>query len=217
MAEFIRFEIDGPDGTVAAGQVRAGLSRLRSEYLPGVMKGIGEFMRRVMFARQFEAEGAYLGSRWEGLAPRYLEWKSRNGYSSMVGERTGAMVRAFTSEPQPFSMSGLSYPGNRPTTITAVPVLEYDANSVTVGASLFEDGEEYTEKFNAGDSFTPGRRIFGSGKIPGDVEFGIGKILSLAVAASSRIKEMEPEIATQTIDTAAMKYIDSVQLRRVAR
>lgn len=210
MSEFLRLTIDGPDGRLAAGQVRASMSKLRSEFLPSVMHAAGEYLRRVVLRRQFESHGAYLGAGWKGLGARYLAWKAEHGYPADVGQRTGALLQALTGEPQPFSLTGLSYPSSQPTQIRAVPILEWDADHVTIGADVTEDGEEYPGKFS--DT----RPIFGGGQLPPEVEFGIGKLLALAVGASTHSDEMTPEMAAETVEPAMLHWIGVQAVRRAA-
>jgi hypothetical protein len=177
-------EIKGPDGRVIAGQVSRNDRQMRAEWQPDVMRTVGEYMRRVVLKRNFDTSGAYLGAPWTANSPNYADWKASHWDGTAPGIRTGAMLRAFTEEPVPFSMSGLTYPDEEPTDIRAMPILKWSADFVTIGASVTEDGEEYTEKFN--DEFGS---IFGSGEAPGDAVKELGKLLSIPFMAGADLSD----------------------------
>jgi phage gpG-like protein len=59
--------------------------------------------------KQFSTHGAYYGTPWRPLKPRYAQWKVRNGYGQKTLVRTGAMRASFVSRPMKIE----KYYGNR--------------------------------------------------------------------------------------------------------
>lgn len=215
MSDFIKFTIDGPDGKVAAAQIRGNLDRLHSSWMPAVMKAAGEYMRRVVMKRQFDTEGSYLGSGWTALGGSYLAWKEANAYPTVIGKRTGALFLALTGDPEPFSLTGLSYPDNQTTQIVATPVLEWSADHVTIGATVTEDGEDYASSFNAGDGDVPARPIFGEGKFNADVERELDTLMRLPYAAACKTGEFGSPAMHEKVDSEIAQHIAVQALREV--
>lgn len=182
---FLQLRIEGPRGTVAKGQVLANLNQLHSSWMPDTMRAAGRYVRQVLLGRQFGVEGAYLGSRWAALSRPYLQWKRDHGFSTRIGVRTGAMVAALTgASVDAFTMDGpMRKLSGRPTKISAKPILDYSASHVTIGADVREDGREYTEHFDRR------RPIMGTGRLPSQAEFELGKLLSLPVKLAARTAE----------------------------
>jgi hypothetical protein len=182
---FVQLEIKGPRGTVARGQIMANLAQLRASWMPDTMRAAGQYVRRVLLARQFTSQGSYLGGAWSPLSSSYLAWKRAHGYSSRIGVRTGAMIAALTGvKTDPFTMDGpMRKLSGRSTKIEAKPILEYSANHVTIGADVTEDGHEYTQHFDAR------RTIMGEGKLPSQAEWELGKLMSIPFLVSTRTAE----------------------------
>lgn len=210
---FLQLKIEGPRGTVAKGQILANLRRIRSSWMPDTMRAAGQYVRQILLARQFQQEGSYLGSRWKSLSSSYLAWKRHNNYSEKIGVRTGALLAALTgSSTTPFTMDGPWHKTEeRARTIDAKPILEYTADSVTIGAVVKEDGEEYPSWFDLK------RFIMGEGKLPPEAEWELGKLLSIPFLLSNRTEELgDPELDAAQFPSAEVARFLSVRALRNA-
>jgi len=207
---FLQLKIEGPQGRVISAQIAGNLSKMRASWLPDTFRAFGRYMREVVMNRQFGREGAYLGRRWANIDGRYRMWKIGifGGQADYIGRRSLALRHALTSaDAKPFNRAGP--PGK---TIRAVPILDYSASHVTVGASVTETppGEEYSVHFDAA------RPIFGDGKLPAEVEIEGGKLLSLAYMAATHTKEGGEPSYTDFPDAAITKYLSVRALRAAA-
>lgn len=178
---FMQLKIEGPQGTVMQGQVLGNLGTLRRSWMPDVWRAAGEFFRRVVMARQFRAEGGYLGAGWAELSEPWLRYKRGHDPLEPIGQRTGAMIAALTGEVEPFTLAGPRGP------VKAKPILKADANGVTIGADVTERGTEYTHFFDMA------RPIFGTGRLPSGLEFEFGKLLSLPFLVACKNEELPPD------------------------
>lgn len=166
--QWLRLQIDGPDGRVAQAQFLTKIRDLPAGLMREAMWSIGHIFRRLWMARQFQQEGRYFGSGWARLTPQYLRWKIEGGWFEDIGKRTGAMVQAMTNKGATVSLSG-PYGSS----VRGIPKFTYDAEKVTVGASVTEDGREYAEHFNTK------RHIMGEGRMPQEVELEGAKVASM--------------------------------------
>lgn len=181
----LQVRIEGPDGRMLQGQILQHHGRMM-RYRTEMWEAVGMYTRAAALGRQFHEEGAYLGERWQGNSPGYREWKTQvwGSPARRVGRRTGALHYALAgTELQAQTYQGQTRDGES-TTIQATPRLDVDDHGVTVGGSVEEDGQEYSERFNER------RPILGQGKLPPDVEGEIGKLLTLFYVAASHPREL---------------------------
>lgn len=179
----IRITLHGPQGQEISGAIRANRGRLRSDWLPDVMRTAGRYLREVVMTRQFSSEGTYLGAGWEPVTTIYQQWKEDMFGESRLGHRTLALRDAMTSESlEPFTRASYKSMSDVPSTVYGMPILRWNAESVTVGASVIEGGEEYSTSYDR--SHGP---VFGDGRVPAEVAGELGKLMSMAYMASVHI------------------------------
>ncbi len=180
-------------------------ARIRDEWMPDLHQALGQYMRQVMMKRQFESGGTYLGDGWVPNAGGYADWKIGAVGHADPGILSGAMMRAFTGEPEPFSMASPVFFSDpvEMTTVTGEPVLEYDADHVTVGGAVYSGGVEYAEAYDFG--WGP---IFGNQELPADVMQEAGKLLSLGHKASvaHTFGMMEDEFGKKVINRDDLRW-----------
>jgi hypothetical protein len=206
---FLQLKIEGPRGTVAQAQIKGNLAKMRASWLPDTFKAFGDYVRQVVLNRNFASEGTYLGGRWQSIDPEYRAWKIRvfGSQANFIGRRSLALRHAMTmANPKPFTRAG---PPGR--TIRAVPILDYDARSVTIGAKVYENGNEYAEHFDAS------RPVFGEGKMPQEIEIEGGKLLSLPYLSSTHTDEFgKPSYDNNAFPSKQVTNFLSVRALRAA-
>lgn len=205
-------DIKGPDGRMIAAQVSRADREMRSDWLPDVMRVAGMYLRQVIMKRQFDTSGGYLGAPWTPNTPSWAAWKAEHWSGTAPGIRTGAMMKALTGDASPFSMSGLTYPDEEPTSIQGTPILKYDADSVTIGAEVTEDGIEYTDEYNR-----EWGALFGGGDIPSETAIELGKLLSIPFMAGAETAKRAGVHVTHNDfpDDILLKMISVQALRQV--
>jgi len=211
---FLQLKIEGPRGTVAQAQIKGNLAKMRASWLPDTFRAFGDYVRQVVLNRNFGSEGTYLGGRWQNINPDYRRWKIVvfGSQANFIGRRSLALRQAMTmANPKPFTRTGPPKRDGGFRTIRGVPILKYDAHSVTIGAEVYEDGNEYAEHFEAS------RPVFGEGKLPQEIEIEGGKVLSLPYIASTRTDEFgTPEYADDAFPSRQITNYISVRALRAA-
>lgn len=160
------------------GAVMEHLGEMREDWLQPTMEAVGLYAREVAMSRQFEEEGGFLGAKWADIDPGYRDWKvdKFGAQADYIGRRTLSLRDALTVEREFFARTWSD--GKQPHLIDAQPVLVATAHSVVIGAEVREDGEDYSARFNAR------RPIFGTGVIPPEAEFEMGKLMSIPYIAA---------------------------------
>lgn len=206
----IRITLTGPQGQEITGAIRANRGKLRSDWLPDVMRAAGMYVRQVVLHRQFESEGGYLGSGWQPFGDAYGRWKERMFGEYRKGHRTQALRDAMTSaDVSPFSRSSFRIFTETPTTVHARPILQATAETVTIGAEVTEEGVEYSRDYD-----TTHGPIFGTQRIPSEVEAELGKLLSLPYMAACQIRDLNTRHDTFP-DAQLTAMLSSQALREV--
>lgn len=192
----LHIRLDGPDGKVASAQIAENLGRMPSEIMPEVWRLIVRWWSEVVMQRQFDEEGGYLGTGWAPLDPDYVDMKVDRGWYASIGKATGQLVEIATA---------MDHNPN-----ASYTVVDGGWGVIMSLEAPGESGEDYAQHFNEI------RKVFGTGVVPIELQWQMGKIVAMALAlvfrtsgwAPDNIRNPFPEFPAGQID----EYIDDLVL-----